>query len=132
MSELPMVPGQAFPGVGAFVDLRPYMDSSWEGAGGADAGSAWHCRALLSHNLGHLHVRTRLGTSMDLIPANVLPPEVRPAGQEVLTAWTQSRGDVRMFFETNGRLHFDDAAADVANGREWTVLIRHEYLRRAA
>lgn len=125
MSDLLTYPGQPYPTVNPWIDLREHLEGSWE-----MGPASWHFRALIDGNTAELHLRTRRGTNRFLVPPDVLPLGVLPAGQEVIPAWEQRIGTIRMIFQPTGELYASDAA-DVADGSSPNLVVRYRYQRRA-
>lgn len=127
MSELLTYPGQPYPTVRPFVDLRPFLEPSW-----TMGAAAWHFRALLDGNVAEIHLRTRRGTDRVLVEPGVLPTEVLPAGQEMVMAWEQRRGAIRLVLQPDGELYLPSEHADLADGISPNLVVRYRYQRRAA
>lgn len=129
MTVLQTYPGQPYPTVDPWIDLRGYIESSW-----TMAGSAWHIRGLIDGNTAHLHIRTRRGTSSTLTES--LPEEFRPAGQLILPAIVAhpdaTGAATGLVIEPTGALRLYTPWQALADGRIDNLIVQGSYQRRAA
>lgn len=121
---LPSYPGQPYPESAPWLDLRPYLNETWQ-----SGGTAWHFRGMISGNTCTLHLRTRNGTTPTI--AAELPEEFRPAGQITLQGFSRAAGrpPIGFFLETSGHLHVSPTGEGITDGMLWDLLLQGSYMR---
>lgn len=124
MTELVALP-QPYPDGKVWVDLRPYLQPSWE-----RVNPSFHARGMIDGNTATIHLRTRYGTSPFLFEA--LPePFHAPSNMLFPASSVDVEGTIHLLLRNYSELLLYTPGRNIADGKMENLIAQFSYTRKA-